>query len=306
MGKEKKDVNIDAVRELTEEELAFEEKRYNACKRPVRIGYSIYALAVAIWITNGLFAQSTVADIPKEKPLAEKLSYYKTSEKYTDFIAEAQRDAIKRLERGEISLDEYDYVMETLSSDAKFEEFLRSIDDLPDVKNAIQKYDRYNDTMRTLSRKYAGINLTSLGTLIVGTLILAKYRFREMDIEEARATRGGYAQFTMRARDYVYRLLQSDAISFEDYSYIIEVLSNDEQTCRILKGIKASSSVQDKILDKGACAEYKNGEVVINKESMDYVINYFVRTLLERKHGFLDGEIINTSNILGYTEEGSM
>ena len=43
--------------------------------------------------------------------------------------------------------------------------------------------------MNSIGQKYSVLSITSLSSLLVATLILGKYRFREMDIEEARKKR---------------------------------------------------------------------------------------------------------------------
>ena len=43
--------------------------------------------------------------------------------------------------------------------------------------------------MDSIGKKYSALTITSLGSLMVATLILAKYRTREMEIEENRKKR---------------------------------------------------------------------------------------------------------------------
>lgn len=189
MKKDKKRKEQPEIRQLTPEELAEEERKYQACKKPVKIGWHIYGFAALAYILNGIFTQSAVAQIPQQQPLSYQLNEYKHEAAYTDFIAEAQKDALKRLENGEITIEEYEYVIETISSDKKFEEFLRTLKDNEYVQEKIAEYDEYTKQVNNIGKKYRALSLTSLGSLVVGTIILGKYRFREMDIEEARKKR---------------------------------------------------------------------------------------------------------------------
>ena len=177
------------VRQLTPEELAEEEKKYQACKVPVQIGWAIYAFAATLYLCTGLFTKIAVDKIPEKKPITESLVSYKQTEEYNDFITEIQKNATDKLVAGEITLEEYQYIIENTSSDKAFEEFLRSIENDKQVKKAISEYDDYKDAMNSIGQKYSTLSITSLSSLMVATLILAKYRFREMDIEEARKKR---------------------------------------------------------------------------------------------------------------------
>ena len=190
MKKNKKNKKqIEEVRQLTPDELAEEEKKYNACKKPIQIGWAIYAFAASLYIINGFMAHSTAANITKKPTITEELNKYKYSEEYTDFITEAQKETLRQLEQGEITVDEFNHIMETISSEEKFEEFLRGLEHDKEAQAVIKEYDEYSKQLDTLGKKYAGVSITALSSLMVSSVILAKYRFREMDIEEARRKR---------------------------------------------------------------------------------------------------------------------
>ena len=189
MKKNKKEKKEPEVRPLTPEELEAEEKRYQACKKPVQVGWAIYAFAATLYLCSGFFASRAAARIPEKKPITESLSGYRESEEYNDFIRETQMTALDKLTNGEITLDEYEYIIETTKDDKKFEEFLRSLEDNKYVQKTIEEYDDYKDAMNSIGQKYSALSITALSSLLVATLILGKYRFREMDIEEARKKR---------------------------------------------------------------------------------------------------------------------
>lgn len=184
--KEKKEPEI---RMLNAQELCEEEKKYQACKKPIKVGWAIYAFAATLYLCNGLFTSLAVKQIPEKKPIAESLAEYRESDEYNIFLTEIQKDAIDKLVNGEITVEEYNNIIETTSSDKKFEEFLRSLEGDKHVQSVIAEYDDYKDAMNSIGQKNAILSITSLSSLLVATLILAKYRFREMDIEEARKKR---------------------------------------------------------------------------------------------------------------------
>ncbi|MBQ4542341.1 MAG: hypothetical protein IJA23_05795 [Clostridia bacterium] len=175
--------------ELTPEELIAEENKYQACKKPIKLGWTIYAIAAAIYLFNGLFAQYQMNQIPIKKPLTDELSGYKDTQAYNDYITEIQKDAISKLTRGEISIDEYNYIIETTKNNKTFEEFLRSLEDDKQVQQIIAKHDEYADEIDRIGKTYSGLSIASLSSVLVASLILAKYRFREMDIEDKRKQR---------------------------------------------------------------------------------------------------------------------
>lgn len=185
----KKEKKKPEVRALSAQELCEEEKKYQACKKPIKIGWAIYAFAATLYLCNGLFASKAAANIPEKKPIVETLSGYRESDEYNEFIRETQMTALDRLMAGEITPDEYDYIIETTKDDKKFEEFLRGLEDNKYVQKTIEEYDDYKDAMNSIGQKYSALSITALSSLLVATLILAKYRFREMDIEEARKKR---------------------------------------------------------------------------------------------------------------------
>ena len=187
--KNKKKNKEPEVRMLNAQELMEEEKKYQACKKPIQIGWAIYAFAATLYLCTGLFTSAAVKNIPEKKPITESLAEYRECEEYNVFLAEVQRDATDKLIAGEITADEYQHIIETTSSDKKFEEFLRSLEDDKRVQSVISEYDDYKDAMNSIGQKHSILSLTSLSSLLVATLILAKYRFREMDIEEARKKR---------------------------------------------------------------------------------------------------------------------
>ena len=175
--------------ELTPEELIAEENKYQACKKPIKLGWTIYAIAAAIYLFNGLFAQYQMNQIPIKQPLTDELSGYKNTQAYNDYITEIQKDAINKLTRGEISIDEYNYIIETTKNNKTFEEFLRSLEDDKQVQQIIAKHDEYADEIDRIGKTYSGLSIASLSSVLVASLILAKYRFREMDIEDKRKQR---------------------------------------------------------------------------------------------------------------------
>lgn len=175
--------------ELTPEELIAEENKYQACKKPIKVAWTIYAIAAAIYLFNGLFAQYQMNQIPIKKPLTDELSGYKDTQAYNDYITEIQKDAISKLTRGEISIDEYNYIIETTKNNKTFEEFLRSLEDDKHVQQIIAKHDEYADEIDRIGKTYSGLSIASLSSVLVASLILAKYRFREMDIEDKRKQR---------------------------------------------------------------------------------------------------------------------
>lgn len=179
----------ETIRKLTPEELAEEEKRYQACKKPVKVGWAIYAFAATLYLCTGLFTKMAVDKIPQKAPIADTLGEYKQSAEYNDFITETQKTALDKLTAGEITIDEYNYILETTKNDKTFEEFLRTLENDKHVQRTISEYDNYEDAMNSIGQKYSALSITALSSLMVATLILAKYRFREMDIEEKRQKR---------------------------------------------------------------------------------------------------------------------
>ena len=177
------------IRELTPEELAEEERKYQACKKPVKLGWTIYAIAAAIYLFNMLTAKYSMDQIPIKQPLADELASYKDTEIYRDYITEIQRDATDKLTRGEISIDEYQYIIDTTKNNKTFEEFLRSLEDDKHVQQIIAKHDEYADEIDRIGKTYSGLSIASLSSVLIATLILAKYRNREMDIEDKRQKR---------------------------------------------------------------------------------------------------------------------
>lgn len=177
------------VHELTPEELAEEERKYQACKKPVKIGWSIFIIAAAIYLFNSLYAMNAMNHIPIKRPLAEELSSYKDSQAYNDYITEIQKEALDMFTRNEITIDEYEYIIKTTKDNKTFEEFLRTLEDDKHVQETIAKYDEYADDINRIGKTYSGLSITSLSSILVASLILGKYRFREMDIEEKRKQR---------------------------------------------------------------------------------------------------------------------
>lgn len=189
MKKNKKVSQEPEIRQLSREELEAEEKRYQDCKMPIQIGWGIYAFAATLYLCAGLFAHNAVEKIPEKAPIVETLSSYRETQEYNDFISEIQKTATDKLVAGEISVEEFEFIVEKTSSDEKFEEFLRSIEDDPRVKRAIEEYDDYKDAMKSIGQKYSVLSIAGLSSLMVATLVLAKYRTREMEIEENRKKR---------------------------------------------------------------------------------------------------------------------
>ncbi len=177
------------VRELSPEELAEEERLYQACKKPISIAWAIYAFAATLYLATGIFAKSAVDKIPQKPEITDSLSHYKHSEQYNDYVTAAQNEALSQFLNGEISYEEYQTVIDTISNEKTFEEFLRSLENDKFVQKTIAEYDKYADQVNDISKKYSVLTITALSSLLVSTIILAKYRFREMDIEEKRKKR---------------------------------------------------------------------------------------------------------------------
>ena len=177
------------IRQLTPEELAEEERRYQACKKPIKVGWHLFACATILYVLNAFFAKNAMDNIGYKKPIVEQLDGYRESDEYNNYIADIQRNALDKLTNGEITVDEYQYIIDTSSNDEKFEEFLRSLEDDPQVQKVVENYDKYYEHAVTINRRYSMISVVSLSTLLVSNLILAKYRFREDDIEDARKKR---------------------------------------------------------------------------------------------------------------------
>lgn len=169
------------------EDYAEEQRLYDECKKPVKIGWMIYGLAATMYLTTGLAASNAVAKIPEKPPIEESLSGY--TEEYNDFVAETQREALDRMTNGEITAEEYQYIINTTSDEKSFERFLRGLEDDEYVQNVIAEYDKYAEQMNSIGMKYSALSITSLSSLLIATLILAKYRFREMEIEDVRKKR---------------------------------------------------------------------------------------------------------------------
>jgi hypothetical protein len=190
MKKKKKQEEIKAgVHPITIADLAEERKQEVKCQNPIKLGWTIYAVAAILYILNGLTANLVVDLIPEKAPIVSTLNNYKQTEEYNDYIAETQKQATNKLTNGEITVEEYNFIIETLSSDEKFEEFLRLIDGDEFVKQTITDYDEYKNKMNTVGKAYAGVSIASLSSVLIATLILAKYRMKEMDIEEKRKKR---------------------------------------------------------------------------------------------------------------------
>ena len=130
-----------------------------------------------------------VDKVPTKPEPADALSEYRETDEYNQFIRETQNEALDKLVAGEISYEEYDDVVKTLSSDKKFEEFLRTLEDDKEVQKVLADYDQYAEQMNKIGKTYSAMQITSLSSLLIATIILAKYRFREMDIEEKRKKR---------------------------------------------------------------------------------------------------------------------
>lgn len=189
MRKIKKEKKEPEIRQLTREELDEEEKRYQACKAPIQIGWGIYAFAATLYLCAGLFTRMAVDKIPEKPPITDTLSGYRQTQEYNDFISEIQKTATDQLVAGEISVEEFEFIIDKTSSDEKFEEFLRSIEDDPKVQKVIAEYDDYKEELNVIGKKYSVLSIAGLSSLMVATLVLAKYRTREMEIEENRKKR---------------------------------------------------------------------------------------------------------------------
>ena len=188
------------IRQLTREELEQEEREYQACKRPIQIGWGIYAFAATLYLCAGLFTRMAVDKIPEKAPIVETLSGYKQTQEYNDFISEIQKNATDQLVAGQISVDEFEFIIEKTSSDEKFEEFLRSIEDDKKVQRVIAEYDDYQSALNSIGQKYSVLSIAGLSSLMVATLVLAKYRGREMKIEEDRKKRADALISAMEGR----------------------------------------------------------------------------------------------------------
>ena len=187
--KKNKKIEENQIRQLTPEELAEEEKQYNSCKKPIEIGWAIFVISAALYLSTAFFAKGAMMKIPQKDPLSKTLKEYKNSQQYTDYISAIQNEALNQLTNAEITVEEYKYIIETSSNDKKFEEFLRTIENDEYVQAVIKDYDENQDQINTIGKKYSTLTITALSSLMVSTLILAKYRFKEMDIEDARKKR---------------------------------------------------------------------------------------------------------------------
>ena len=146
MKKKKNQEEIKAsVHPITIADLAEERKQEVKCQNPIKLGWTIYAVAAILYILNGLTANLVVDLIPEKAPIVSTLNNYKQTEEYNDYIAETQKQATNKLTNGEITVEEYNFIIETLSSDEKFEEFLRLIDGDEFVKQTITDYDEYKN-----------------------------------------------------------------------------------------------------------------------------------------------------------------
>ena len=103
MKKKKKE---EEIRPLTPEELEQEEKMYQACKKPVQIGWAIYAFAATLYLCSGIFAKAAVDKIPQKPEPADALSEYRESDEYNQFIRETQNEALDKMMAGEISYED--------------------------------------------------------------------------------------------------------------------------------------------------------------------------------------------------------
>ena len=103
MKRNKKEKKEPEIRQLSREELEEEEKRYQACKMPIQIGWGIYAFAATLYLCAGLFTRMAVDKIPEKAPIVETLSGYKQTQEYNDFISEIQKTAADKLVNGEIT-----------------------------------------------------------------------------------------------------------------------------------------------------------------------------------------------------------
>ncbi len=186
MAKKKKQ---DETRELTKEELLVEEQKYLSSKKWITRGWHLFACASILYFLNGMIGRSAIMNLPQEKPIIEQLDDYRDTEKFNDYMTAVQNEATDRLMRGEITVEEYNYVVETVSSDENFEKFLRSLEDDERVQKVVQNYDKFKQEYVALSRKHSGVSIVALSSLLVSTLILGKHRFREESIEEARKKR---------------------------------------------------------------------------------------------------------------------
>ena len=104
-------------------ELAAEERAYNACKKPIKIAWAIYAFAATLYLCSGLFANAAIKDMPELEPLDSTLHEHKYSDAYSEFKSELETEAYNKMLAGEITPDEYNYTLKTISDDKKFEEF---------------------------------------------------------------------------------------------------------------------------------------------------------------------------------------
>lgn len=189
MKKQKKE---NEIRPLTGDELLREELAYLDCKKPIKIGWAIFGVGAIAHFLTGLITGAVISDIPKQAPITDTLNSYRYEEKYNDYVTEIQKDAQNRLIEGEITMDEYNHIIDTVSSDKNFEEFLRSLKDDEHAKQIIAEYDEYAKQMNKIGNVYSTATISSLSAILISTLILAKYRFREMDIEEKRKKRKEY------------------------------------------------------------------------------------------------------------------
>lgn len=179
----------DEVRQLTEAELLEEEKKYQACKKPIRIAWHLFACATILYVFNMIFAKGAYESVPQKKPITEQLDRYREHEAYNDYLTSIQKDATDKLTRGELTVDEYKHILETVKNDENFENFLRGLEDDGTVQKVVEEYDKYEKELATINKRYSAIAIVALSANLVSSLILAKYRLREDSIEEARKKR---------------------------------------------------------------------------------------------------------------------
>ena len=173
----------------TFEQWVKEENDYRNCKKPVSIGWTIFGLGALSHFLCSLIGYSVMSDIPEMPHFTDTLESYKYTEEYNDYVTETQKEAVRMLTEGEITFDEYTHIVNTVSSDENFAEFLRSLKDDKHAMQIIAEYDEYAKQVNDLGKTFAGVTIAGLSGMLIGTLILAKYRMREMEIEEVRKKR---------------------------------------------------------------------------------------------------------------------
>ena len=176
------------IRQLTPEEFAEEERKLQRYRKIIKVLWMEYGISAIMYISNGLIASTVTEDMQKPEPITTRLSHYRNSVEYNDYISYIQREIVAGYENGEIDIDEFDRLMSITKDEEHFEQFLRSLDDRY-VQRIITETDNLEKDWQRVGQTYAGLNIASLTTLMGATIPMAVFREKEDGIEEARKKR---------------------------------------------------------------------------------------------------------------------